>query len=319
MEIRNRIVDCVSWVSQIAFCGSLWFFFSADAFACQERVEPVGNPQPLVELQTKFGIPFKQLDRKLSGAINAKPPAAEPLARYALLLRQEFGLYPKSLIKRLRLKRVVLCERLAYEKQLRAAIPDFEGRTLYLDVSRGRHSESYQRLVIHHEFYHLIDYVDDGSVYRDRAWSGLNDPGFRYGAGGAASQNDPTQSQYISRSGFLTRYSLTGVEEDKAEIFAHLMVNPSAVRQRLDKDVVLSRKVNRLTATLFALDKNLNKKWWTAIEQSRSKKPRKENPKKPTTNSQHAFGHGPPILDGNHPAGGRRCAAYFSSAVHVWV
>ncbi len=62
---------------------------------------------------------------------------------------------------------VVRARELTFAGQRRNAIPDFEHDTLYLDVSRGAYSKSYFRKVIHHEFFHIIDYRDDGSLYND--------------------------------------------------------------------------------------------------------------------------------------------------------
>jgi len=39
---------------------------------------------------------------------------------------------------------------------------------------------------------------------------------------------------------------MTGIEEDKAEVFATLIVQPEYVTQRTDKDQVLAAKVTRM-------------------------------------------------------------------------
>jgi hypothetical protein len=46
--------------------------------------------------------------------------------------------------------------------------------------------------------------------------------------------------------GFLNHYSTTGVEEDKAEFFANLMVEPDYVLRRAAEDRVIQAKVLRM-------------------------------------------------------------------------
>ena len=53
------------------------------------------------------------------------------------------------------------------------------------------YSRTYQRHAFHHEFFHIIDYRDDGQVYSDSRWARLNPQTFRYGDGGAKMQADP--------------------------------------------------------------------------------------------------------------------------------
>ena len=186
--------------------------------------------------------------------------------RYLPLLVREFSVYPVAFIKRSQLKRIVVCKDLAFEGQHRAAIPDFAGNTLYLDCQRGQHSATYQRSVIHHEFFHLVDYRDDGLVYQDESWSALNRPNFKYGKGGRAVQNDLSQSAIRKpTAGFLTNYSMSGVEEDKAELFAHLIVNAKTVELAQASDEVLDSKVAQLKAGLRSFCEQLDAAFWQRV------------------------------------------------------
>ena len=109
---------------------------------------------------------------------------------------------------------MVLCKELSFAGQRRNAIPDCEHETLYLDVSRGSYSKTYLRGVIHHEFFHIIDFRDDGSVYQDKRWKALNPEKFRYGSGGRTVQDLAKTSVLTDKyPGFLNHYSTTGVEE----------------------------------------------------------------------------------------------------------
>lgn len=194
-------------------------------------------------------------------------PAGEGLEDFAAMLAEELAIYPRSLMERSRLKRIVLASNLAFNGQLRGAIPDYGGDALYYDVSRGMHSRPYQRAAVHHEFFHVIDYRDDFEVYRDDAWSALNPTGFRYGPGGRNVQDDALGFLLVDDApGFLTRYATSGVEEDKAEVFSRMIVAPREVARRAAADPVLKRKVDRMKALMKGFDPSIDDAFWGRVE-----------------------------------------------------
>jgi len=165
----------------------------------------------------------------------------------------EFTRYPPAMVKRTHLQRIVLCQQLSFAGQRRNAIPDFEHDVLYFDIRRGVYNEVYLRKVIHHEFFHIIDYRDDGNVYQDERWEKLNPPTFVYRGSGADAQDVQTTSVLTDQfPGFLNHYSTTAVEEDKAEVFANLMVNPDYVEKRAKTDKVLRAKVREMKRLLMS-------------------------------------------------------------------
>lgn len=208
--------------------------------------------------------------KTLYGDINGKQASGKSLGNYITLFAPEFTVYPLSLVKRSQLKRVVLCDELYFAGQRRNAIPDFEHDTLYLDVSRGSYNKPYLRKVMHHEFFHIIDYRDDGDLYRDERWSSLNPSGFRYGSGGVNAQDLPYTSVLTDRfPGFLNHYSTTGVEEDKAEVFANLIVDHAYVGGRIRSDAVLRKKVKLLQQLLARFCPDMNSAFWEKLRQRR--------------------------------------------------
>jgi hypothetical protein len=211
---------------------------------------------------TDLGFPVKTAH----GAINGKEASEKELASYVPLFVAEFGLYPTDLVKRTKLRRVVLCKKLSFARQLRNGIPDYEHDTLYLEVSRGSYNRTYLRKVVHHEFYHIVDYRDDGFVYTDERWTALNVAKFKYGTGGKNAQNNPNTSVLTDKfPGFLNHYSTTAVEEDKAEVFAHLMVDPGHVEERTKKDRILAVKVKRMKELMRTFCPDVNAKYWAGI------------------------------------------------------
>lgn len=245
------------------------------ALVAQQAEKTSDAPRAFSELSKvakAYGIEIVTADLGLPvqtthGAIEGQAAGRRELENYVGLFIQEFTLYPTSLVKRTRLKRIVLCNEVAFAGQRRTAVPDFEHDTLYLDVSRGADNRSYLRKVLHHEFFHIVDYRDDGSVYRDDEWAALNPSGFRYGSGGRNSQDRPDTSQLSDNyPGFLNHYSTTGVEEDKAELFANLFVEPAYVESRTKRDAVLQAKVLLMRKLLRVFCPDMNDAFWDKLK-----------------------------------------------------
>lgn len=230
-----------------------------------------GTPDALAEIERRFRIrvvvapePFAVRWGPLK-LIRGDVPQEGKVASYAPLLLAEIGIYPAAFVGKSRLWAIYLCRDLHYADQRRTAVPDHRRSILYLDVERGRYDERYVRRVIHHEFFHMVDVVDDGQFYRDEGWSRLNPDDFRYGAGGASMQEDPTASlPDESLRGFLNRYSTSALPEDKAEVFAHLVCDPAAVERRAGKDPILREKAAYLKALLARFCPDLDATFWKA-------------------------------------------------------
>jgi hypothetical protein len=197
------------------------------------------------------------------GRIDGQRANQSEIDAYGPLFVSEFTLYPSSLVSRSRLERVVLCTELSFAGQRRNGVPDYERNTLYLDVSRGGYDQIYLRKVIHHEYFHIIDYNDDWSVNEDRRWASLNPARFKYAGGGSGAQESPQTSVLTNRfPGFLNHYSTTAVEEDKAEVFANLVVGHATVDDRAKTDPVLSAKVSLMKDVLSAFCPDIDDAFW---------------------------------------------------------
>jgi hypothetical protein len=224
----------------------------------------------IVTKQPKFPV------KTTHGTIDGAEADATDAESYAAIFAFEVSLYPPELVRKTRLKTVVFCKNLSFGGQKRTAMPDFENDSLYFDVSRGRHDDLYVRRVIHHEFFHIIDLRDDGRLYEDERWGRLNPPGFKYGSGGAKLQDDPTATiTGRDEPGFMNRYAASGVEEDKAELFAHMMVEPKTVAARIEKDKYVRMKVERMTELLAAFSPKAGKDFWAAVEKAERPEPKK--------------------------------------------
>ncbi len=228
-----------------------------------------GPEETFRELEAKYGVrvvtgggPYPVPG--FHGEIRGADPDPRWVAWYAPLLSEEFFFYPREFVGRTGLRRIVLAEDLAFGKEARAAIPEFWSSTLYLDVAIARRPPPYLRRTLHHDFLHIVDYRDDGSVYADPDWADLNSPEFAYRRRrprlfedlGALARNAP---------GFLTAYATFAVEEDKAELFSWMMTEPWVVEERAGRDRILSLKVRLLRAQLRRFSPDLDRAFWERI------------------------------------------------------
>lgn len=208
----------------------------------------------------------------------------ERLLKYLRLFRREFNKYPKEFIRESRLKWVVFVKDLSISGQLRTAVPDYKKEILFLDFARGTHSTIYQRHVIHHEFYHMIEEQFNGDAYwKDPNWAKFNDKNFKYGKGGATVQGQSNVYELTHpKKGFINLYSMSALEEDKAEIFASLFVKAESrkIAKCVKKDDILRKKVRYMKTFLFKCCKDMNPQYWVnykvAISKNEGVKPSSE-------------------------------------------
>ena len=256
--VRLQMLLCVL----IACCGN-------SSLASEECW---GGSTALVKFERFYGIRCvtSEVDFRVTtahGQIDGRSASPKDVASYVPILMAEWKIYPADLIARTRLRQIVMCSGLAFAGQLRTAVPDFENDTLYLDVSRGRDNEIYTRKVIHHELFHVIDLKDDQELYTDARWACLNDASFRYRSGGVNAQGDPDTSVLSSkRIGFLNDYSTTGVEEDKAEVFATMIVENEIIEQRANTDSVLREKMALIKRLLVRFCPQADVEFWMAAQ-----------------------------------------------------
>ena len=227
------------------------FFF----FACAGTSFAQPSDERLSALQKKFGVEFSTVNIPVStwgGSVKWKTledSDSAALKRFTGIFNQEFGKYPVAFIKRSSLKHVGFVKRLTVFSQKRSAMPDYFKKVLYLDIYVGDHDSTYQKHVIHHEFYHMVEQEFNGNAYyKDPAWSALNDPAFQYGTGGENARGSNMYPLTHPEDGFINLYSRSGLEEDKAELYATLFIpeEASKVNTWVVEDFILRKKVNLL-------------------------------------------------------------------------
>ena len=134
---------------------------------------------------------------------------------------------------------------------------------------------AYIRIVLHHEFFHFIDFADDQS-YDDEEFESLNEGGFEYGEGG------DSERQWIKLDknvrGFINHYSTTDLAEDRAEIYQYLIGCPDEALN--NGDIIVRKKAKRIKDFLNNFDKegigNIKNNFWNDLIDFRKHYPYKE-------------------------------------------
>ena len=145
----------------------------------------------------------------------------------------------------------------------------------------GEITQTYMREVLHHELYHIIHVRQFGTL-KDDGWAALNAPGFRYGNGGRWHRSPEEQREDSSVRGFVNRYSTSAVEEDQAEVYRYLMVDPNRLLRRSESDEILQRKVLRIKASLRSFCPAIDAAFWERMEKYQ-RKPRPVAPSQECT------------------------------------
>jgi hypothetical protein len=224
---------------------------------------------PLEGLASTYRVKIEEITKPLewkgSGYwVRANAANAEQLSAYVPTFVKEWSLYPPSYVEKAKVSRIVFGIDLSVDDQKRAAVPAFDGDTMYYDPVLGSYNLHYQRIVIHHEFFHMVD-ERMKLLRRDKEWSKLNPEGFKYGGGGKSMRTSGVGELTDTIPGFLTPYATSAIEEDKAELFAHMVIDGPYVKDRAGKDPVLAAKIALLKQRLVKFDSGMGEDFWKKI------------------------------------------------------
>ncbi|MBC8066091.1 MAG: hypothetical protein H7Y17_14760 [Chlorobia bacterium] len=224
------------------------------------------GPAGLLEVGTKYGHKIEVRKAAFTDKARGYEVAGDVVSdaaieKYAPLWIQEWSRYPRGLMAKAKVAKVVFSEKLSLNGQLRAAVPAFDLETMYFDPALGAHAPTYQRGVVHHEFFHMLDFRM-GRLKLDPDWMALNPKEFKYGSGGKNMRTQGVGNLTTEIPGFLTPYGTSALEEDKAELFAHLIVSAKFVMDQAAKDPVLAAKIDLLKRRMQAYDAGFNDSFW---------------------------------------------------------
>lgn len=152
---------------------------------------------------------------------------------------------PDKSLKKTRLKYLLACSYAKSGTINIGGIPVPPLKLLMLDLDKADPHDPRSRHNVLHEFYHYAEYRLAG--IRDKAW----DSRFKGYAGGYQKDLMRRSDPGDGKKGFLNVYAQTLPQEERAEIFAHLVMDPGALASYLRQsgDTVLQEKI------LYMIDK----------------------------------------------------------------
>jgi hypothetical protein len=239
--VTGRFVHPLTRLQRLCDEHSIELIFEPDAFPIEQR-------HPLIEC-----------DYAEEDEIN----------EFAAVLVTELEIYPPRFMAATELRRIVICDRLTRGDAKPGAMVDLSNDTLYFDVLAFGWSPRRERMAIHHELFHIVDYRDDGIIYDDAEWKNLNPSSFQYGEGGKDYLKQlPYPFPAVRTPGFISGYSKSGVEEDKAEIYARLIVRHDYVELRAREDPVIRAKVKMMKSLLIHFSSDMGPQFWDAARRA---------------------------------------------------
>ena len=239
--------------------------------------------EDLDELFSHLGMELKIPEAKYylstdTFEITCNPATQRDLDIYTPLLMLEWWIYPKKFIKRTTIKTLTLVHDIEFKTesytQDRKGCPEYKN-TKSIVFSVDETNFAYIRIVLHHEFFHFIDFADDQS-YDDDEFENLNEKGFEYGEGGDSERHWIKLDKNVK--GFINHYSTTDLAEDRAEIYQYLIGCPDEALN--NGDIIVRKKAKRIQDFINNFDKegigNIKNNFWNNLIDFRKKYPYKE-------------------------------------------
>ena len=181
----------------------------------------------------------------ISNNIMCDKASKESLKKNFPIIKKNLETYKSKFLKKINLRFIVLCENLFISKINTAGIPDYEKRTLILDINFNK---KYFERVIHHEVFHMIN-DSYKNVFDEKIWSSYNNKEFQYAECSTCSDRLGLDL-YNKTNGFLTEYSKSIPSEDMAEVYSFLMTNEINIRNKSKKDSILFNKIKFIEARI---------------------------------------------------------------------
>ena len=199
------------------------------------------------------------------GVVQCDPVDAEALERYVPILQSELSLYSSRFLRSINFKQLTLCGALHADGDPVRGVTVLNMGRVYLSAL-ATYSEVHLKTPIHHEIFHLMDWDHEGMWDDDPQWNRINRGGFRYASqSDASSSQRKTQSRQTAALGFVTHYSKASPKEDRAELFAELVVNYPAVVGQAEHDAVLRSKINHLKRVVQRFGGGMGGPFWERV------------------------------------------------------
>ncbi len=217
----------------------------------------------ITDIKEKYDIDIAFGDDRREKEISYNEVNATRARNYVeSFLHQELLIYSPETLRKSKLQRIVICENISTCRgkangaaEMKKLILPGRKNTIYLDITTEH--DNLHRATVHHEIFHAIDYSNrNWGGYDDYEWEKLNPPSFEYGS------VKWWKSYDYESPGFVNGYATSAVQEDKAECFAHMMVDYAGTEERASTDQFLDNKMKRLKLLLKNFNPQFNDDFW---------------------------------------------------------
>lgn len=172
---------------------------------------------------TRLGIQFAYVPEDVrpgNGRYMCKATDTDLIPAVAWNIAAALHPIPDEALQALDLKYIIFCGDLYHEKSKVGGFPVPVNDLMMLNLTHRTQNRDIQELFLH-EFYHLVEARND--LTHDPEWDNRYGTGYRSGYAG---NTGPANSRLgTGNYGFLNRYSESFPYEDRAEIFAMLMLD----------------------------------------------------------------------------------------------
>jgi len=185
------------------------------------------------------------------------------------VLKKEIGLYPADFFKPSGLNQIVFAKKLFNGSEPAHGIYRLPRGVMYFDIYRNFRNRQVQRHGIHHEIFHVVSssmWIDP--VMLPGGWDSLNEPGFQYKKEGWDQGVKNSINSMAPQLGFATEYGTSTMEEDRAEIFACLMLPEQRrlIEEWGKKDEVLRKKIIAMKTIIQSYSPPMDAAFWGASD-----------------------------------------------------
>jgi len=176
---------------------------------------------------------------------------------FVRMLREELDMYPDAIVSRLGFGNIYILDEFTY-RDVKLAGQSFSwipkpavAYGLNSFKPEDANSRAFFSRTTHHEVFHAIERqftVASGTLFGPE-WNALNEEGFRYriGPNSVSAEGQPTHTKdNAGRKGFAESYGMNIATDDRATMYARMMVADKVFYGRLPTDPILLAKTKRL-------------------------------------------------------------------------
>ena len=176
---------------------------------------------------------------------------------FVRMLRDELDMYPDAIVSRLGFGNIYILDEFTF-RDVKLAGQSFSwipkpavAYGLNSFKPEDASSRAFFSRTTHHEVFHAMErqFTRSGGPLFGATWDALNEPGFKYriGPNSVSAEGQPTHTKdNVGRKGFAEPYGMNIATDDRATLYARMMVADKVFYGRLATDPILLAKTNRL-------------------------------------------------------------------------